>query len=227
MITYADVHRAACELAEGPHNPSIKVALMAALLSAQTSLVQNGRQMRVLRERGWLRRLPYDHEQVYAAMRGTGMFTRRKCEGLYWVESLDNAGKLRELAWPGDTLEEQSHWREQVYLLLHGHGMAYKTISFACLLLNPLNCQLVPVDRHVLARFGLPGECAKSIKRYLAIEKMVRDERDTAGYSAISLGLWHWLKWEQWREKVNAQVRTGAGKQNGCESHSALSCRAY
>jgi hypothetical protein len=221
--TYADTRRAACELASGLQAPSVKVALFAAILSAQESLERNAREMAVLRERGWLRALPHEHEQVYQAMHGIGFFTRSKCAGLYWAEMLDKAGLLTGLDDIGATWEQQNDWRNKVYHLMHGHGMAWKTISFAALILAPLTCELVPVDRHVLARFGLPNNAGcKSHTRYLGIERMVRDERDLAGYHSMPLGLWHWLKWEQWRQQTGASTET-----NECQSHAALSCRNY
>lgn len=222
-VTYASVRRAASALGEGNERPSVKVALMAAILSAQESLERNANEVQVLRERGWLQALPHDHETVWAALKGLGYVTRTKVGGLYWAEKLDKAGLLKGLGCIGTGYEQQSAWREQVYKLMHGHGMAYKTISFAALILDPLHCELVPIDRHVLARFGFDNrKGVGSIKRYLQIERMVQDERDAAGFAHMPLGLWHWLKWEEWRQQ------TGASKSAGeCQSHAALSCRNY
>ena len=222
-VTYASVRRAACDLQTGHEQPSVKVALMAAILSAQESLERNAREMEVLREHGWLIELPHDHEQVWQALRGLGYVTRTKVEGLYWAEALDKAGLLRGLENIGTGYEQQNVWREQVYKLMHGHGMAYKTISFAALILDPLACELVPIDRHHLARLGLDNRRAcKSVRRYLAIEQTIRDERDMAGFERVPLGLWAWLQWENWRQQ------TGASKSAGeCQSHAALSCRNY
>lgn len=222
-VTYASVRRAACELGSGNERPSVKVALMAAILSAQESLERNAKEMQVLRERGWLTKLPDDHEQVWQALRGLGYVTRTKLKGLYWAEKLDKAGLLRGLENIGTGYEQQSAWREQVYKLMHGHGMAYKTISFAALILEPLACELVPIDRHHLKRLGYDNKAGcSSIKRYLAIEQTIRDERDMAGFERVPLGLWAWLQWETWRQQ------TGASKSAGeCQSHAALSCRSY
>lgn len=221
-VTYVSVRRAACALGEGHERPSVKVALQAAILSAQESLERNAREMQVLRERGWLIELPDDHEQVWQALKGLGHVTRTKVEGLYWAEKLDKAGLLKGLGCIGTGYEQQSAWREQVYRLMHGHGMAYKTISFAALILNPLGCELVPVDRHHLKRLGFTDESCSSIRRYLQIEQTIRDERDMAGYEHVPLGVFAWLQWESWRQQ------TGASKSAGeCESHAALSCRNY
>lgn len=222
-VTYASVRRAACALGEGHERPSVKVALQAAILSAQESLERNAKEMQVLREHGWLHDLPSDPEQVWQALKGLGYVTRTKVEGLYWAEKLDRAGKLAGLDDIGRGYAQQQVWREQVYRLMHGHGMAYKTISFAALILDPLGCELVPIDRHHLKRLGYDNKrgCA-SIRRYLAIEQMIRDERDVAGFDHVPLGLWAWLQWESWRQQ------TGASKSAvECQSHAALSCRNY
>lgn len=220
-ITLADVLRGATELQLGELTEhSVKLALWAAILSANASLLVNTRQMDVLRE--YVDGLPVDRDTLYRQMEGTGRFTRVKCGGLYYVESLECAGKLAGLENIGATYAEQCAWRDHVYNLMHGHGMAWKTVSLAALILQPMACELVPVDRHVLARFGFASRNSPPRRgRYLAIETLVRDERALAGYDHIPLALWHWLTWEQWRQATGASKAHG-----GVESHIGLSCRA-
>lgn len=220
MITLSDVGLAALELASGPEKPSVKMALWAGITSAQNGLQTNARQVELLRK--WARTgLPRDTEQVYARLQGTGNFTQVKLLGLYYADSLERHGVLRGLEDIGVGWDEQHAWRKRVYALMHRHGMAWKTISFAALILDPLGCELCPVDRHVLARLGFTCETARSWRRYSAVERIVQFERDLAGYESTPLGLWHWLKWEEWRQAK------GASHAAGCESHALLSCRVY
>lgn len=220
MIDLDDVYCAATDLASGPENPSVKLALWAGLLSAQSGLENNARQLDLLRK--WARKgLPRNPEKVYRRLEGTSNFTHVKCVGLYHIEALERAGKLAGLEDIGEDWDAQDAWRKQVYKLMHGHGMAWKTITFAALILDPLRCDLCPVDRHVLHRLGIPRETVPSRTQYLAVERIVQFERMAAGCEQVPLGLWHWLKWEQWRQA------TGASNAGACESHARLSCRVY
>lgn len=220
MIDLGDVYCAAADLASGPEKPSVKLALWAGLLSAQSGLENNARQVELLRK--WARKgLPRDPEKVYRRLAGTGNFTHVKCVGLYRIEALERAGKLAGLEDIGADYDAQDAWRKRVYTLMHGHGMAWKTITFAALILDPLHCELVPIDRHHLHRLGIPRETVPSRKRYLGVEGIVRFERMVAGLERIPLGLYGWLVWEQWRQA------TGASNAVGCESHARLSCRVY
>jgi hypothetical protein len=220
MIDLGDVYCAASDLASGPERPSVKLALWAGLLSAQSGLENNARQLDLLRK--WARKgLPRNPAVVNRRLEGTGNFTHVKCVGLYYVEALERHGLLAGLEDIGADYNAQDAWRKRVYKLVHGHGMAWKTITFAALILDPLHCELCPVDRHVLARLGFTIQSVPSRKRYLAVEHAVQFERVVAECERIPLGLWHWLRWEQWRQD------TGASNAAGCESHARLSCRVY
>jgi uncharacterized protein (UPF0335 family) len=220
MIDLGDVYSAAADLASGQAAPSVKLALWAGILSAQNGLRTNAEQVERLRK--WARTgLPRDPNKVYARLAGTGNFTHVKCLGLYHVEALERHGLLAGLEHIGADWDAQDAWRKQVYTLMHGHGMGWKTITFTALILDPLHCDLCPIDRHVLHRLGFQCESVRSRKRYLAVERIVRLERENADCGRIPLGIWHWLKWEQWRQQ------TGASHADGCESHARLSCRIY
>lgn len=222
MLTLADTLRAAHELGTGHEQPSVKMALWAGILSANASVTQNEKQLDILRP--FVRvGLPDDPQELFRAMKGTQNFFGAKCRGLYWVEKLERDGKLAGLEHIGCTAQEQEAWRKQVYGLMHGHGMGWKAISFAAGILSPLTCELVPVDRHVLKRLGYPTDRSpKGYKVYVGIEEQVRHERDTARYDLVPLFVWHWLKWEEWRQHTGASTSTA-----GCQTHAGLSCRIW
>lgn len=215
MVTLADVIRDARGLETGA-GVSVKFALWVGLLTANAGLAQTCEQAKRLRPYIH-KRLPEDSAKVKRLLAGTGL-TTVKLGGLYRVQGLEDAGELRGLERLGATYAEQCAWRERVYRLMHGYGMAYKTISMAALLINPLGCELVPVDRHVLARFGLWDTYARSKRNYREVERYVRDERDTAGYQRYSAAVWHWLMWATW---IAAKYPNRAA----LESHQPLSCR--
>lgn len=222
MVTMSDTFRAANELRTGNERPSVKMALWAAILSANSSVVNNERQLAIIRPFARTG-LPSDQQELYRLMRGTQGFFGAKCRGLYYVEKLERMGKLAGLEHIGDTYEQQCEWRRRVYDLMHGHGMAWKTISFAAAILSPLTCELVPVDSHVLTRLGYETKASpKGYARYIGIEQQVASERDSAYFQDVPLFAWHWYKWEEHRQGTGASTVT-----NGAQSHAGLSCRMW
>jgi hypothetical protein len=144
-------------------------------------------------------------------------------DALYWVEMLEYFGVLKAYETVPESAEGWIAWRDGLREVVKGHGLGYKVLSFAALLFDPLGCELVPVDRHVLARLGYKGDGSpQTRKKYTEVETRVRDERDAAGYAKVPLALWHWLKWEEWRQAKQPDV-----ERVGCESHGALSVRKY
>lgn len=215
MVTQRDVMLAAQELVDGRLDEhSVKRALWSAILSIQSSLVSNADKLAVV--------LPYadthlpDKRTLRRLMAGRGLVYDTMLDALYWAEMLEWRGELAGMEHIGRTRDEQIVWRDTMWDLWHdesgGHGMARKTISMAALILDPLHCQLVPVDRHVLARLGVKQP--RSRRRYHEIEQMVACER---GGKRLPLALKHWQAWENWRQR--GRVRSG------CESHAGLSCR--
>lgn len=143
---------------------------------------------------------------------------------VYRAEELEGAGKLANFTRKPTNRAEWVEWRDQMHALFHtkerAYGMSWKTISFAALLLWPLECDLVPIDTHVLARLNCPEKGSPQDRtRYIEIEQMVIDEREEAGCADTPLGIWHWLKWEEQRALVGTTQATG-----GVESHRDLCC---
>lgn len=231
-VTLDNVILGANDLASGGRRASVKFALWIAACSANQGLEENGRMARVLAQyvRGGLP----DRETLTAELLAV------KCnlygtmlDAIYHAEMLEQAGELRAYGVRPRTRAGWLAWRDRLHALYHdqsgAHGMAWKTISFAALILWPTACELVPVDRFVMARLGETTKTGKPKgspqvrATYLKIEGYVRSERDALGFGLVPLGLWHWLTWEQWRQQVGASLGMGGQAQ----SHAALSCRAY
>jgi hypothetical protein len=216
---------AATELGQGHKAASLKFALWIAAMSPQKDVVLNGRAARVLA--GYVSGgLPQDRELVYRALKRAtvGIVYATMIDALYWVEQLDNFGALKAYEQVPTDHEGWIAWRDGLRAICKGHGLGYKVISFAGLIYAPLACDLVPVDRHVMARLGYKRVGSPQTRGgYTRVEEQVRCERDGAGYTHIPLALWHWLKWEEYRQETGASKAHGTG----CESHARLSCRAY
>lgn len=219
MIKLADVIEDARRLSAG-RKVNVKFALWLGCLTANASIAETCEQARRLRPYA-RRRLPQDSDKIVRLLAGTGL-TTVKLRGLYHVQGLADSGALRGLETLGATYSEQLAWRDRVWGLCHGHGFALKTISMAALLIDPLHCELVPVDRHVLARLGLPenytaGDSRPAIARYLEVEQFVHHERDGHAWY-ISAAVEHWLLWARW---IAAKYPDRAT----LESHAPLTCR--
>ena len=218
-VTLEDIYRDASLLMQGQEQASVKLALWIAACSTNQALDKNGKMARVL--------APYVHRplptrDVLASMLRMCQcfFTGRMLDTIYYIEHLDECGYLRGLEHIPSGFIAQSQWREDVLSLLKGHGMAYKTISFACMLLNPLKCELVPIDRHVIARLDIKGSVTPT--RYLAIEQLIVIERHDYHMENVPLCLFHWWLWEAWRQYTGASKFAGS-----VESHCTLSCYDY
>ena len=229
MLDLADIIGAAVKLAGSEGQPNLKFALQIAALSPQKSVRQNACAAEVLAryvESG----LPESRESLRRelARNGSGMVYGTMIDACYWAELMDRTGLLDPYKRVPQGYEAWVSWRDGLRELLRGHGFGYKVISFAGLIYAPLECELVPVDRHVLARLGITSRTGRPLSSspqsrhmYLTIERMVRAERDAAGKSGVPLGLWHWLRWEQWRESTGASRAWG----DGLDEHAKLSCR--
>lgn len=144
-------------------------------------------------------------------------------QAVYHIESLHKRGLLEQFCIEPQTFLEWRTTRDRLYALFHdgtgNYGMSWKTLSFALLLIWPLTCDLVPVDRFVMARFGLDGGSPQEKKAYERVEQLVIDERKEAGFENIPLGQWHWYKWEEYRQLQGKSLADGA-----VQSHRALCC---
>lgn len=219
MVTIEDVYEQASELNQGDFKPSVKFALWCAALSTQQTLHKNCLLADLLRP--YIDKPLPERDTLWRLLkRAAGVLYNQHFIALYHIEYLEKSGQLNGLENIGECYLDQVDWRDKVYKLCNGKGLAWKTISFAALILAPLSCELVPVDRHVLARLGYDN--SKGVpqrKRYLAIESEVIDEQWDNNQEEIPTSLWHWYKWEEYRQ-LNLH-----SKSDVCESHGSLSCR--
>lgn len=223
MIDIQSTIQAAIELEQGSQAPSVKFALWIAALSTQQTLEKNGKLARLLAL--YVTQPLPEREALYQYLKqAKAVLYTVHLDSLYYIEYLEKTGQLDGLERIGSGYLDQCRWRDRVYKLTHGHGLGWKTISFAALILEPSKSELVPVDRHVLRRLGYNTDNSPQTKRaYIAVEQQVIDERDTAGCSTIPLGIFHWYKWEEYRA-----VKSVGYRGNGdIETHAPLSCRAY
>jgi hypothetical protein len=223
VVTLEDALKEAIELEKkGDKQPSVKLAVWASALSADMSLSKNCQLARLV-ARFVTEPLPNQEELFQYLSRATRRLRRNShMRALARAEELDNLGMLAEFLEFPDEYEQQVAWRDRLHALMTGYGMSWKTCSMVALCLLPTRSHLVPVDRHVLARFGLPGGSPNKRSEYIAVEKMVLDERDRNGHQEVSGLVWHWFKWEEWRQLHGASLAV-----EGAESHLGLSCRWY
>lgn len=217
-----EVMQAGRGFGENHEQASLKLALWASCLSAQKQLGANAKQVGVIR--GFVTRgLPSDHETVYAlvAEYGDPFLSHREIDTLYYVQLLEADGSLARFEQMPTTLDAWYEWREDLLTLLAGHGLSRKMVSFAALLMWPLDCQLVPCDRHVFARLHHTDAEYKASSKgkgiYLTAEAEVVDEWLAAGEPA-TIGIWHWYTWSAYRQAIGAETKGDA-----CESHRLLS----
>jgi thermostable 8-oxoguanine DNA glycosylase len=221
-LTINDAFNGASELLTGENVPSLKLALFAAAMSPLQALHKNGLQTRILANYV-ASPLPTQDDLFEELKAARGNINRTHMMALYSVEDIANRGILDQFVTMGKTYEDQTEWREGLLTHLKGRGMARKTISFAGLIYNPLECDLVPVDRHVMKRLGYKTDNSPaSKKKYFEVETRIIEERKQAGYESVPLGIWHWYKWEEWR-----QINGDSLNKSGVESHKLLSCRIY
>lgn len=222
-VTLEDCMREARELETyGNKEPSVKLAVWASALSADMSLSKNCQLARLV-ARFVESRLPPEPELFQYLSQATRRLRRNShMRALARAEALDDAGLLAQFLRFPDEYDKQVEWRDRLHSLLAGYGMSWKTCSMVALCLYPTRSHLVPVDRHVLARFGLPKGSPGKRPEYIAVEKMVLDERDSNGHQGVNGLAWHWFKWEEWRQTCGASRAI-----EGAESHLGLSCRWY
>jgi hypothetical protein len=239
LVTLEDAKKAADELRKaGKKRTNVKIACWAAALSVQQGLSANGRMLRALVDGGYVQKpLPTDYETCKRIFEsgdfkkdGTpkylGMFGPSHHRALLRVEYLHNRGMLDWMSKVEKSRQGQLEQRHEAHKLLSGYSFAWKALSMIPLVISPNTCEVVPVDRHHLARLGLSplyGESAPSSERsYCAIETMIYSERAEAECTSVPLGVWAWFKWEEYR------VAVGASKASeGAESHKLLSPRMY
>lgn len=217
MLTLNAVHETALAMERAGNEPSFKLALWAGALSANNRLTWECQQVPTLRPYV-LKPLPASIAEVRAIVRSGNPFCGdAQARYLLNIQArMDSAGAFSDM--PTNWVD----WRHGMRKLFKGAGLSYKTLSFVGLLMWPTSCDLVPVDRHVCARFDVPESWgSSSYKRYADVENMVRQEWVNAG-SPYSLGEWHWFKWEQWR-----QAHNDAPKSDVPESHMGLNPRVY
>lgn len=227
-------------IAAGNHaTPSVKLAIAAAILSANNRLDRNGWQVCALRAYMQTHdgRLPSNVETIKRITRDAGYeASGPHCDALIELEQRAQAGELVELAHKPTTALEWLLWRQAATTF---RGLGWKTASFAALLLWPFSCPLVPVDRHVvkrlaamgkLSKFGmtadevyhkLGGSTTRAYKTYRCVERLVGNEKLRNGYQG-STALWHWYKWSEWRQIIQAEITS-----DDCESHVNMSAYWY
>lgn len=208
-------------LLEGDKPASIKAALWYAAVSANNSLDQNCKIARVLRTFVASEALPEKHSELFDRVEreaGTRKLTSVTRESIYITAEKDAIGALDDIADLPVGYAAQVAWRDTVAKMF---GLGYKTASFAALLLRPDICELVPVDRHVLARLGyVERDSPSARKKYLEVEHKVIAEQAEAGID-LPHGQWHWYKWEEYRQLK------GVSKHHTLELHDDLNVRKY
>ncbi len=208
------------ELLYSPGNkqPNFRLALMFAAMSANMSLERNCKLARYLSQ--YVDKpLPQNREELYE---GLHVASRARIFGshldaLYSIDSAFQAGLLTPYEVLPSGYEAQCAWRAGLVAIIF--GMAEKTISFCALILSPMTCELVAIDRWHMKRLGLPIQSLRT-NRYLAVERQIKVERDNLGYSHCPLGLYSAWQWGIVRDGDNAY-------QGDVTSHKALSCRWY
>ncbi len=208
------------ELLYSPGNkqPNFRLALMFAAMSANMRLEANCRIARYLAQFVDVP-LPQDREELYE---GLHVASRARIFGshldaLYSIDSAFQAGLLTPYEVLPSGYDAQIAWRAALVRLIR--GMAEKTVSFAALILSPMTCELVAIDRWHMRRLGLPIQSLRT-SRYLAVERQIKIERDDLGYSHCPLGLYSAWRWGDARDGDSAY-------QNGVTEHRSLSCRWY
>lgn len=211
------------DLADTGERPnSLLLACWAGLTSINTKLEYNGNATRVMARFVDADQLPtYDGLKKLFKQANTKFGCMPAIyAAMVAIHDLHKAGKLPETPRDSWTLEQWQAWRDEMHEL---PGVGWKVASFIGLLLCPLTCPLVPVDRWVMRWTGQGhGDVPQARARYLAVENLVRQHRDADGHSNLPLGVYHWFKWSQARQAASAE--TPAERP---ESHNLLSPRDY
>jgi len=205
------------ELMYGDKTPSLLFALRTAALSAMQPLEANGEYARILAPYANSRLL--ERDVLTALLRGyhgPHCLYGSHIDALYAIDELWFNHVIDQ---PVDELlsfDQQKAWRERLVLLIK--GMSYKTVSMALLIYMPLACELVPIDRHHLARYGFDRNKSLSRCKYLALEARMVADRNNEGYPDVPLGLFTAYYWGAQRDGKECY-------RNGHTSHQKLSCR--
>lgn len=234
MANIYDVLEDAKRLASG-NTPSLKLALWIAALSPNQKLSVNGKLGRAMSYYVTCP-LPPNKSDLYDELKPLkAILFRSHVDALYAIEQWYNAhvmlGTIHEYEHVGETYEEQCIWRTKIVSAIRGLGL--KTVSFALLIFAPLQCELIPLDRHHLNRLGYTnrkGKAKLSIgneQEYIKVEKLILQEQSQETIDDIRnvpLALYAWLLWERYRQEKGASKIV-----EGIESHYAvgLSCREY
>lgn len=223
MVTPDDVFQAAWELVSDDHKPDIRVALIAAILSAQKPVEDNAAQLDAIRDYILFGFPTRDPQEVYRMLEPYGMVSAAQARGILAVMAAWHAGELDHLTREPTCLLEWAAWRREV---AHMYCLSWKTASFAALLMWPLSSPLVPVDQHVCGRLGemrvyhsglLSKKTRRGYAEYRRIERKVWREWQASEEKMPTLGLHHWLTWERWRQVTGASKACG-----GAQSHAGL-----
>lgn len=207
----------------GDKSNNMKLACWAGVTSINTKLVYNGNATRLL-SRFVDSALP-GYDELKALFKSEG--TKFGCmpsvyESMKEIETRYADKTLPEMPQATWTFAQWDTWRDEMVKL---PGISYKVASFIGLLLHPLTCPLVPVDRWVMRRLNKShGSVPQGKLAYTKVEDIVRDERDKAGHDNLPLGAWHWYKWSQARQAAGPNIEVASVKP---ESHSNLSPRWY
>lgn len=208
----------------GSKTPSVKLALWGAALSPSKELASNGLQARKL-ALYVENRLPdgstYEAREQFREwlQQGTGGgIMRDHIIAIFAIEQAELEGKLPEMPQADWSLSRWLAWRNEACKI---RGIAEKTASFAGLLLQPMHCPLVPVDRWVMRRLGYDHDTPTK-KEYPVVCNQVAEERDRDGHGSLPLGAWHWYKWSEFRQAVGAETLSERP-----ESHRNLSPKWY
>jgi hypothetical protein len=221
VLSVQSAIRAANDLYTPGYEANLKYALWAASLSPQKRLSYN-----ILQAEALLpyidRPLPQNNEAVFNLIRSAHPFvSHSNAKYILAIEAAERDGRLDELSHMPTTYHDWLAWRLAV--VSQFKGISFKAASFVALLMWPLDCPLIPVDSHVVARLGLPKSMylasSKSYKVYRLIEKMVLHEWYKSGYRhLVSPAVWHWYKWSEWRQATGDEPIS-----DECESHCGLS----
>jgi hypothetical protein len=222
-VTYHDVTQAASALVSARHEPDVRVALVAGILSSQKAVNIEERQISVLRPLILANELTRDEAELYRLISAHGMVSHKQCEAILDVMSAYDEGRLAHLQAMPQDMRGWDEWRKEVAKM---KCLSWKTASFVAGLMWPFYCPFVPIDSHVCARLGkmsvyrsgkLSSKSRPSYRLYRSIERTIWREWVDAGRPLPSLFLWHWFKWEEWRQSEGDST-----VEDGAQSHEGL-----
>jgi hypothetical protein len=215
MINLQESQSGILELMYGGKPANLRYALQIASLSVLQRLEENGRLARLLTP--FVNEPLPERETLTALLRtAKGVLFGSHLNTLYAIDALWLSGKLAKFETIPASYEDQVKWRNELVDMIT--GMSNKTVSFALLIFAPLQCQLIPYDRHHARRLGNDPNKSLKGKKYVAFELSIMAERNEAGYQDIPLGTYAAMLWAIQKDGVDA---------DSYPSHKALSCRWY